>query len=72
MDQSTKEKFEVASKIVAILGGIISAVALVVTLQSGTEQRASELRWRQANLAMVIRAKARYSRGTDPKVGRSL
>lgn len=54
MNQLTKERFEVTAKIVAILGGIISAIALVVTLQSSTEQRASELRWKQANLAMEL------------------
>jgi len=54
MNPSTKEKFEVTSKTVAIIGGILSAVALVWTLQSSTEQRASELRWKQANLAMEL------------------
>ena len=54
MNQLTKERFEVTAKVVAILGGIISAIALVVTLQSSTEQRASELRWKQANLAMEL------------------
>jgi len=54
MDQLTKDRFEATAKVVAILGGIISAIALVVTLRSSTEQRASELRWKQANLAMEL------------------
>jgi nucleoid DNA-binding protein len=54
MNELMKERFEVTAKVVAILGGIISAIALVVTLQSSTEQRASELRWKQANLAMEL------------------
>jgi hypothetical protein len=48
------DKFELTSKLVAILGGIISAIALILTLQSGTEQRATELRWKQANLAREL------------------
>lgn len=54
MDQLTKDRFEATAKVVAILGGIISAIALIVTLRSSTDQRASELRWKQANLAMEL------------------
>ncbi|HEX8087945.1 MAG TPA: hypothetical protein VF762_03785 [Blastocatellia bacterium] len=50
----TKDRFEIASKAVAIIGGLISAIILIVTLQRGTEQRARELRWSQAKLAMDL------------------
>jgi hypothetical protein len=50
----TKDRFEVASKAVAITGGLISAIVLILTLQRGTEQRASELRWNQAKLSMEL------------------
>jgi hypothetical protein len=54
MDASTKDRFEVASKAVAIIGGLISAVILIMSLQRGTEQRARELRWNQARLSMEL------------------
>lgn len=51
---SALTRFEVAFKSVAIVGGIISAIAIVVALQAGTSQRKIELRWKQANLAMDL------------------
>lgn len=54
MNSSTKEKFDITAKTVGIIGGVLSAIALVITLQSSTEQRARELRWKQANLAMEL------------------
>jgi hypothetical protein len=54
MSQLTKDRFDVASKSMAIIGGIVSAVALIVTLQGGLSQRAREHRWNQAKLAMEL------------------
>jgi hypothetical protein len=54
MNQLTKDKFDVATKTVGILGGIISAIALILTLQADTDQRKDELRWKQANLAREL------------------
>lgn len=50
----TKDSFDVASKAVGIIGGLISAIILILTLSRGTEQRANELRWNQAKLAMEL------------------
>jgi hypothetical protein len=52
MSQLTKDRFDVASKSIAIVGGIVSAVVLIVTLQGGLAQRTREHRWNQAKLAM--------------------
>jgi hypothetical protein len=52
MSQLTKDRFDVASKLIAIVGGIVSALVLIVTLQGGLSQRAREHRWNQAKLAM--------------------
>ena len=52
VSQRTKDRFEIASKSIAIAGGIVSAIALIITLGRNTAQRASELRWDQARLAM--------------------
>jgi hypothetical protein len=52
VSQGTKDRFEIASKTIAIMGGIISAVALILTLRGTSTQRARELRWDQARLAM--------------------
>lgn len=54
MSQLTKDRFDVTSKTVAIIGGIISAIILILTLNAGTEQRARELRWNQAKLATEL------------------
>ncbi len=58
ISQLTKDRFDIGSKSVAILGGILSIIALVVTLHLNnqqraidTDQRAKELRWNQAKLA---------------------
>ena len=51
---SALTRFEMASKSVAIVGGIISAIAIVMALQAATSQRKIELRWKQANLAMDL------------------
>jgi hypothetical protein len=50
----TKDRFEIASKTVAILGGLVSAIILILTVQESTKQRASELRWNQAKLATEL------------------
>jgi hypothetical protein len=54
MSQLTKDRFEVASKLIAIVGGIVSAVVLIVTLQASLAQREREHRWNQARLAMEL------------------
>ncbi|HVG21776.1 MAG TPA: hypothetical protein VNI02_22260 [Blastocatellia bacterium] len=54
MNVLTKDRFEIGSKAVAIIGGLISAIVLILTMQNGTEQRARELRWNQAKLAMEL------------------
>src|SRR5262245_6802588 len=54
MNPLTKDRFDVASKVVAIIGGLISASILILTLHASTEQRARELRWNQAKLAMEL------------------
>src|SRR4051812_40361669 len=54
MSQLAKDRIDVASKGIAIVGGIISAVALIITLQGGTAQRSQEHRWNQAKLAMDL------------------
>lgn len=46
--------FDMISKVVAIIGGLASAIALVLSLQANTDQRASELRWNQAKLATEL------------------
>jgi hypothetical protein len=52
MRQRTKDRFEVAAKLIAIVGGIVSALGLIITLQGGLTQQARQLRWNQAKLAM--------------------
>ena len=54
MSQLAKDRIDVASKGIAIVGGIISAVALIFTLQGSTAQRSQEHRWNQAKLAMDL------------------
>src|SRR5688572_21275253 len=49
-----KDRFDVISKTVAIIGGLISAIVLILTLQGSTYQRERELRWNQARLAMEL------------------
>jgi hypothetical protein len=50
----TKDIFDITSKTVAIFGGLISAIILIITLNNGTKQRANELRWNQAKLASEL------------------
>lgn len=50
----TKDRFDLISRTVAIIGGLISAIALIISLQDNTEQRARELRWNQAKLAVEL------------------
>ena len=52
LSQRTRDRFEIASKSIAITGGILSAIALIITLNGTSVQRARELRWNQAKLAM--------------------
>ncbi len=61
ISQLAKDRFDIGSKSVAILGGILSIIALVVTLHANnqqgaidTKQRASDLRWNQAKLAKEL------------------
>lgn len=54
MRQLTKDRFELTSKSVAIVGGIISAFVLIATMQGGIAQRSREHRWNQARLAMEL------------------
>jgi hypothetical protein len=54
MNPLTKDRFDMASKFVAIIGGLISASILILTLHGNTQQRDRELRWNQAKLAMEL------------------
>ena len=54
MSQLTKDRFDVGSKSIAILGGIISAIVLIITLQANTRQRARELRWSQTKTGQEL------------------
>jgi hypothetical protein len=54
MNPRVKDRFDAASKSVAIIGGLTSAVILILAMRGGTEQRARELRWNQAKLAMEL------------------
>lgn len=49
-----KDRFDMVAKAVAIIGGLISAVALVISLGVGNAQRAADLRWEQARLASEL------------------
>jgi hypothetical protein len=49
-----KEGFDIASKAVAIIGALISAIVLIMSVRASTDQRASELRWEQAKLAAEL------------------
>src|ERR1039457_2560071 len=51
MNLLTKDSFDMASKTVAIIGGLISAIVLMLSLNANTAQRENELRWSQAKLA---------------------
>jgi hypothetical protein len=51
---SPKSRFDTVSKSVAIIGGLISAYVLIVSLRANTDQRATELRWNQAKLAVEL------------------
>lgn len=49
-----KERFDIAAKVVAIIGGLISAAVLIVSLRQSTAQRKVQLRWDQAKLAAQL------------------
>lgn len=49
-----KDRFDMTSKAVAIIGGLISAMVLIISLRASTTQRARELRWNQAKLAVEL------------------
>lgn len=51
---STRDTLELVAKLVAIIGGLLSALVLIISLRANTEQRASELRWEQARLAAEL------------------
>lgn len=50
----TKSIFDGVSKSVAIIGGLISAFVLIISLRANTNQKATELRWNQAKLAVEL------------------
>jgi hypothetical protein len=54
MNPLLKDIFQVASWAVAVIGGLIAAFVAIRQLKSNTEQRKTELRWRQANAAKEI------------------
>ncbi|MDX6613535.1 MAG: hypothetical protein QOD75_2721 [Blastocatellia bacterium] len=47
-------KFDTVAKAVAIIGGLVSAFVLIISLRDSTNQRATELRWNQAKLAAEL------------------
>jgi len=54
MNPFLKDVIQVASWVVAVIGGLIAAFVAIRQLKSNTEQRKTELRWRQANAAKEI------------------
>ena len=50
----TKDRFDMTSKAVAIIGGLISAIVLIISLRASTAEKARELRWDQAKLAVEL------------------
>lgn len=54
VNQLTKDRFEILSKTVAIIGGIVSALALIWTLNESTVQKKLELRRNQSRLGMEL------------------
>ena len=53
-DNQSTIRFDNLAKAVGIIGALISAVVLIVSLRQNTNQRASELRWNQAKLAVEL------------------
>ncbi len=49
-----KDRFDMASKAVAIIGGLISAIVLIISLRASTAEKTRELRWDQAKLAVEL------------------
>jgi hypothetical protein len=49
-----KDRFDMVSKAVAIVGGLLSAIILIISFRASTAQRARELRWQQAKLAAEL------------------
>lgn len=49
-----KDRFDMVSKAVAIVGGLLSAVVLIISFRASTAQRDRELRWQQAKLAAEL------------------
>lgn len=49
-----KDRFDMVSKVVAIVGGLLSAIVLIISFRASTAQRARELRWQQAKLAAEL------------------
>ncbi len=47
-------RLEFGAKIIAIAGGIVSALGLIWTLQVSTEQNETELKWKKSNLAKEL------------------
>jgi hypothetical protein len=54
IDPLLKDIFEIASWTAAVVGGLVAAFVAIRQMKSNTEQRKSELRWRQANAAKEI------------------
>jgi hypothetical protein len=54
MQPPRSNALEVWTKIVAIGGALLSAIALIVTLAQSTSQRRDDLRWGQAKLAAEL------------------
>ena len=53
-ESPSKNGFDNLAKGVAIVGGLISAIVLIISLRQNTNQRAVELRWNQAKLAVEL------------------
>lgn len=51
MDSLTKDIFQVAAWLVAVVGGLVAAAKAVIELRRSNEQRRIDLRWKQAEMA---------------------
>lgn len=50
----TKDKVDIVFKLVATIGGLITAFKILYELQEGRKQKAKDLRWKQANTAREL------------------
>jgi hypothetical protein len=53
-NRSPGNRLELGTKIVAIVGGIISALGLIMALHASTKQSETELMWKKSNLAKEL------------------